>query len=200
LDKLAEKRGKTIWAILFAIVFIFPVSLCAQQAGDPTMGQGMMGGGPSGQGMMGSGVMPLPKVPWITLVGMIQHWEEYLLVERISLGLTDDQLDKIESLFTSQRKDLIRKNADRNVSRIEIEELLLKGQVDLTAVEEKVKAMEAVRTDMIMGMIQTLENASAVLNADQREKAKAFFKESILMRFLKVPQPRSKMMGGGMME
>ena len=181
MEKMIERRGRGMGVVALAVLILIPFAAMAQQDKDPMMGQGMMGGG-MGPGMMGPGSMPtmrMMRMPPMGLMGLIHRWQDFLIAEKVNLGLTADQLDKIESILSSQRKFLIRKNADRMVLLVEIQELLLNEKVDLNEVEKKVKAMEATFGDMIMERTRAFESALAVLTPEQRKKALAFFKESI---------------------
>jgi Spy/CpxP family protein refolding chaperone len=156
------------------------------------MSPGMMGSGMMGQRMMGHGMMPM--------MGMLHRWGSYFFTQKDQLGLTEDQLDKIESILNSHIKYAIRKNADRKILLIEIQELLVKDKLDLSEVEEKLKAMEALNTDTKMEGIRTLEKALTVLTPEQRKKVKALFKESTFLRAMRMGSVQGGMMGGGMMK
>ncbi len=83
---------------------------------------------------------------------------------------------------------------------IEIQELLVKDKIDLSEVEEKLKAMGALNTDMNMEGIRTLEKALTVLTPEQRKKIKALFKGSTYLRTMRMGPGQGGMMGGGMMK
>lgn len=185
--------------------------------GGSMMGSGMMGEGMMGQGMMGQGMCPRMmsmmrqgmmgdrtdhKMSKMSLRGMLHQWGRYFFTQK-DLGITEAQLDKIDSIFNSHTKYAIRKDADRKVLFIEIQELLVKEKVDLGDVERKLKAMESTETDMEMEGIRTLEEALNVLTPEQRKKLKALFKESTYTRFLRRgmgPGGMMGMMGQGGME
>jgi Spy/CpxP family protein refolding chaperone len=179
MEKMIERRARGTGVVVLAVLILIPFVAMAQQDKDPMMGRGMTGGG-MGPGMMGPGGMPMMRMmrPPVGLMGLIHRWQNFLIAEKVNLGLTAEQLDKIESILSAQRKVLIRKNADRKVLLVEIQELLLKEKVDLNEVEKKVKAMEATFGDMIMERARAFETALAVLTPEQRKKAVAFFKES----------------------
>jgi Spy/CpxP family protein refolding chaperone len=83
---------------------------------------------------------------------------------------------------------------------MEIEELLVKDKVDLYEVEEKVKALEMIDTDIDMEGIRTLEQALAELTPEQRVKMKALFKDSTFTRMMRIGPSRGNMVSpGGMM-
>lgn len=178
--------------------------------GQGMMGQGMMGEGMMGQGMMGQGMCPRMMSMMrqgmmgdrmdhkMSLRGLLHQWGRYFFNQK-DLGITEAQLDKIDSIFNSHTKYAIRKEADRKILFIEIQELLVKEKVDLGDVERKLKAMESIETDMEMEGIRTLEEALNVLTPEQRKKLKVLFKESTYTRFLRKGMGQGGMMGMGMM-
>ena len=139
MKRMIQRRGRGMGVIVLAIFTLIPFVAMAQQDKDPMMGQGMMGGG-MGPGMMGPGSMPtmrMMRMPSMGLMGSMHRWQDSLIAEKVNLGLTAEQLDKIESILSAQRKFLIRKTADRMVLLVEIQELLVNEKVDLNEVEKK---------------------------------------------------------------
>jgi Spy/CpxP family protein refolding chaperone len=113
-----------------------------------------------------------------SLLGKIYLWERYLIGHREFLGLTEQQVDDIGSRLNAQRRYWITKRADRRVLIMEIQELLLKSPVDLAKVEEKVKAVEGLSSDIVMEEIRTLEKVLSILTPEQRKAAEEYMKES----------------------
>ncbi len=198
----------TLALVLVMGLILFPVEGEAKMGCD--MGPGMMGGGMMGpgmgsgmmdRGMMGHGRMPKSGMAGfgrMGLMGMLHQWGSHFFTQKDQLGLTETQLDKIESVFNSHIKYAIRKNADRKILLIEIQELLIKDKVNLSEVEGKLKAMEALNTDMKMEGIRTLEQALAVLTPEQQKTIKTLFKKLTFVRAMMMGQ--GDMMGGGMMK
>ena len=76
----------------------------------------------------------------------------------------------------------------------------MKEKMNLKAVEKKIKAMEALNTDMAMEGVQTLEKALAVLAPEQQKKMRTLFKKASFMRTMRMGMmPGGMMMRGGMM-
>lgn len=189
----------TLALVLVVGLILFPTE------GKTQMGPGMMGQGRMGPGMMGgmgSSMMPLAGMAGcerMGLMGMLHQWGSYLFAQKDKLGLTEVQLDKIDSILNSHIKYAIRKNADRKILLIEIQELLVKDTIDLGQAETKVRAIGAVNVDMNIEGIRTLEKALSVMTAEQRKKAKALFRESTYTRALRMRSLQGAMMGRGMM-
>jgi Spy/CpxP family protein refolding chaperone len=207
-----RKMMSSILVIVLAFCIFSPALAGGQQGGMGMMSSGMMGEGGQaqmmGQRMMGPGMMPMMRMEGLErmglrkmgITGMLHRWGSYFFTRKDQLGLTEDQLDKIESILNSHIKYAIRKNADRKILLMEIQELLVKDKVDLGGVEEKLKAMEALNTDMNMEGVRTLEEALTVLTPEQRKKVKALFKGSTFFRAMSMGPSPGGMMGGCMMK
>ena len=102
--------------------------------------------------------------------------------------------DEIESIFMSHIKYATRKKADPKVLLLEMQELLMKEEINMKEVEKKLKAMESLNTDMAMEGVETLKKVLAVLTPQQQKKARSLFKKSTLMGTMGMG-----MMPGGMM-
>ncbi len=175
--RVTERIG-TIGIIAIILFSLLSATGAGAQKTGPMMGQTL-----SRPGMMPAmrGVESWRRVPPIlSVMRMLHRWENYLIFEKESLGLKENQLDQIESLLQAHRKYLIRTGADLRVLRMDIRELLVKEKIDLAAVEAKLKAFEALAASRVMETVRTFEKVMAVLTPEQRSKANAFFKESLL--------------------
>jgi Spy/CpxP family protein refolding chaperone len=160
-------------AMVLVLGVVFYAGGATAQMGQGKMGPGMMGG--MGAGKMSMGGMGCQN----TDLGKILHqWGSCFFTQKEQLGLTDEQLDKIQSILNSHMKYAIQKNADGRVLLIEIQELLVKEKVNLAEVEGKVKGLEGLNTEMDMQGVRTLEEALGVLTPEQQKKAKLLFKTS----------------------
>lgn len=194
-------------AMVLVLAVVFYAGEATAQMGQGKMGRGMMMGG------MGAGMMPMGGMACggmgcqnIDIAKILHQWGSCFFTQKDQLGLTDEQLDKIQSILNSHMKYAIRKNADLRILLIEIQELLVKEKVNLGEVEAKVKAMEGLKTDMNMEGVRTLEKALSVLTAKQQKDAKALFKKSACMRAMGMGamhggmRGQEGMMGGHMMK
>lgn len=134
-----------------------------------------------------------------SLMKMLHKWGKLFFAEKERLGLSDEQLDAIESILMSHVKSTIPKKADLKVLLIESREALVQEDINLKAVEKKLKAMEALNTEMAVEGIQTLKKALAVLTPEQQKKIRRLFKNSTPMRKQMGMMPGG-MMGPGMMK
>jgi Spy/CpxP family protein refolding chaperone len=172
------KRTRTIGIIAVTLFSLLSVSGAGAQTANPMIGQTMPR----------PGMMPTMRAveswrripPNMSIMRMIHRWENYLIAQKESLGLKENQLDQIESLLQAHRKYLIRTGADLKVLRMELRELLVKEKIDLASVEAKVKSLEALAASRVMEAVRTFGKVLAVLTPEQQKKANAFFKESLL--------------------
>ena len=211
MKKTSKRDFMNVASGIALLIFLcFAASAGAQQGEGKMTGQQMKAGAMMGSGMMGgkgSGMMPMMgrcgsermHSRSMGLMGMLHQWGRHFFVQKDQLGLTEDQLDEIESILTSHIKYAIRKKADLKVLLIEIQEVLVKEKIELKAVEKKLKAMEALNTEMAMEGVRTLKKALAVLTPEQQKKIRSFFKNSTLMRGMKMGMMPGAMMGPAMM-
>jgi Spy/CpxP family protein refolding chaperone len=124
-----------------------------------TPGHGMMtpGGGMMGRGMdMGSpGERPLITV-------MLHH--------RAELGLSAEQVQRLETLRSDFAREAIRRDADIRIAELDLAGLLGQEPVDLVRVEAKVREAAQIRAELRLARLRTIEQGKAVLTAEQRTR------------------------------
>jgi len=119
--------------------------------------------------------MPLPPpmrhdpMDRIELMPMFGHpvWKEIL-----GLGLDEKQKDAIKEIKRRAIKELIKKKADEQIAEIELRDLLDQDNVDMKAVETKLKQIAASKTDTHLSMIKTLDEVKSKLTPEQKKKLK----------------------------
>jgi hypothetical protein len=109
------------------------------------------------------------------IVSLILHHKD-------DLRLTGEQVTKLEQLRDSYQRLSIRTEADTRIIELDVVTLLDKPNVDLAKVEHKIREVEKLRADLRIARVRAVEQAKAVLTAEQRKK----FYES-----LEPPPPRS---------
>lgn len=128
---------------------------------------GMMG--PAGMmGMAMHGRTSAAEAPWISLA--LEHSQE--------LGLSAEQVRKLEGLRAGFEKQAIRQSADIRIAELELSELLGAEPVDLSKVQAKLRQADSLRSELRMGRIRTLEEGKAELTAEQREQLKQRLSET----------------------
>ena len=93
-----------------------------------------------------------------------------MLSRREALGLSPDQVKKLEQLRDNFDRLSIRNNAEGRIVELDIAGLLDTPTVDLAKVEAKVREAEKLRADLRIARIQVIEQSKAVLTAEQRKK------------------------------
>lgn len=93
-----------------------------------------------------------------------------MLSNRERLGLSDSQVKKLEQLRDDFDKQAIRNDADARIAELDIAALLDNEPVDMNKVEAKVREAEKLRSDLRIARLRTIEQAKAVLNAEQKKK------------------------------
>ena len=83
-----------------------------------------------------------------------------LLRNREKLGLSDDQVQKLEQLRSNFEKETIRNEADIRVAEIDLNNLL----------QAQIREVERLRADLRIARIRVIEKGKALLTAEQRKK------------------------------
>ncbi len=110
--------------------------------------------------------------PLITL--MLRHRDE--------LGLSPEQVQKLERLRADFQREAVRREADLRIAEMDLATLLDADTADLSQVEAKVREIERLRADLRLARIRTIEQGKAQLTAEQRVRLRALLAEP--------PQPR----------
>lgn len=93
-----------------------------------------------------------------------------MLSSKDLLGLSPDQVKKLEQLRDSFQRQSIRNDADLRIVELDIASLLDNPTVDMAKVEAKIREAEKLRADLRIARIKVIEQAKAVLTAEQRKK------------------------------
>jgi Spy/CpxP family protein refolding chaperone len=106
-----------------------------------------------------------------------------MLRNRERLGLSDDQVKKLEQLRADFEKLSIRNDAELRVAELDLTDLLQTQSRDLTKIEAKIREIERLRADLRIERIRAIEKAKALLSADQRKKLNELLMDQPLSRF-----------------
>jgi len=191
--------------VIGLIVFVFLISIGNAMAHEKEamMGQPpglMMRGGMMGRGQMGYSGTGLKRT--------LHLWNRLLLSQKDALGLSDAQLDEIQSVINTHMKETIRIEAERKIIGIELRELLAKDETDFGEIEKRIKSKSNLKADMDLGGIRTFQKVKNVLSEEQRKKLHSSFKPLLFSMMNHSSSPcmvdeSSGMMGpgkGGMMK
>lgn len=100
-----------------------------------------------------------------------------MLRNREKLGLSEDQVRRMEQLRTDFEKESIRKEADIRVADMDLDTLLDADKLDMAKVEAKIRETEKLRADLRLARIRTIEKAKELLTPDQRKKLQEILTE-----------------------
>ena len=93
-----------------------------------------------------------------------------MLSYKEQLGLSPEQVKKLEQLRDNFQRQSIRNEADARIVELDIAALLDSPTVDVAKVEAKIREAEKLRADLRIARIRAMEQAKAVLTAEQRKK------------------------------
>lgn len=122
---------------------------------------GMLEGGPPGTQEMPPSFFG-SEGPLITII--LSHGQE--------LGLTLDQIQKLQALRTTFEREAVPRSVDIRAAEIALNALLEKDQWDLPGIEAKVKQIATLQGDLRVARIKTLAAGRALLTLEQLQKLK----------------------------
>jgi Spy/CpxP family protein refolding chaperone len=93
-----------------------------------------------------------------------------ILTNKEMLGLSADQVRKLEQLRDNFQRQSIRTDADSRIIELDIAALLDNDPVELAKVEQKIREAEKLRADLRIARIRIVEQAKALLNPEQKKK------------------------------
>jgi Spy/CpxP family protein refolding chaperone len=93
------------------------------------------------------------------------------------LDLSEEQQDKLKALHISYKKDMIRRNADREIAQIDLDELIQQEETDLNAVEMQIRKIADLEAATKYSWIKLWTDAKSLLTAEQRAAFKKLMKE-----------------------
>ncbi|MFP4389294.1 MAG: hypothetical protein ACLFPR_10150 [Desulfococcaceae bacterium] len=119
-------------------------------------GRGGMGHGVSGKGMGGG------------LMGPLHRWFAGLMEARPQVGLTDDQMMKLDDAMTSHQKFAVRRQADIRTTQIELKAVLRRKPLDLAKAQQLIQQMATRKGELQSEGIQLYDTVWNMLSEQQR--------------------------------
>lgn len=104
-----------------------------------------------------------------------------LLAVSDELKLADNQIQSLKDIALRTQKESIKKQAELEVARLELNALLDREQIDTEQVRQKLNQAATLETDLKMAQIQNSVAAKAVLTAEQRALFKDVTKKGKMM-------------------
>lgn len=90
------------------------------------------------------------------------------------LDLSDEQWQRLHAIKFATLKAVARQWAEVKVAKIDLVQLLHEENVDRARVEDAVREVGRLRTDLKLTLVNAMLDAFAVLTADQRRKLRSF--------------------------
>ncbi len=93
-----------------------------------------------------------------------------MLHHRSELGLSPEQVSRLEALRGDFSKEAIRRDADIRIAELDLARLLEQEPPDFTKVEAKVRESAQLRADLRIARLRAVEQGKAVLTPEQRTR------------------------------
>ena len=93
-----------------------------------------------------------------------------MLHHRTELGLSADQVSRLETLRSDFTREAIRRGAEIRIAELDLGTLLEQEPVDMTKVEAKVREVGQLRADLRIARLRAVEQSKAVLSPEQRTR------------------------------
>jgi len=93
-----------------------------------------------------------------------------MLHHRTELGLTPEQVTRLEAIRGEFAREAIRRDADIRIAELDLGTLLEQDPVDLAKAEAKTREVAQLRVDLRIARLRAVEQGKAVLTADQRAR------------------------------
>jgi len=123
--------------------------------------------------MMGQMMQKMMDKPEKTdFIGMKMGMVKSIIGHANEIKLTEDQRSKIDGILIANQKDMVRKNADREITDIDLGELLKKDDPDPNAVKAQIQKLADIESDIKFTQIKVWMDAKAVLTDDQKATLK----------------------------
>ena len=113
--------------------------------------------------------MPLDKKLFKKLHMIFSHQDE--------LGISDDQLAKIKELKIALKKDLIQKEADIDLVKVDIRSALYEDEINLEVVNKLIDQKYETKKSKSKQVVSTIAELKKILTKDQMDKLKDLKKQ-----------------------
>ena len=106
-----------------------------------------------------------------------------MLNNKEALGLSADQVRRLEQQRDNFQRLTIRNEADLRILELDIAALLDSEPVEMAKLEAKMREEEKLRADLRIARIRAIEQGKALLNAEQKKKLTELLRQSLTLRF-----------------
>ena len=113
-----------------------------------------------------------------------------MLHHRTELGLTPEQVTRLEAIRGEFAREAIRRDADIRIAELDLGTLLEQDPVDLAKAEAKTREVAQLRVDLRIARLRAVEQGKAVLTADQRARLQSMLSGGMHHGTPGMPAPR----------
>jgi len=106
-----------------------------------------------------------------------------MLNHKEALGLSADQVRRLEQQRDNFQRLTIRNEADSRILELDIATLLDSEPVAMAKLEAKIREEEKLRSDLRIARIRAIEQGKALLNAEQKKKLTELQRQSLTLRY-----------------
>ena len=106
-----------------------------------------------------------------------------MLNNKEALGLSADQVRRLEQQRDNFQRLTIRNEADLRILELDIAALLDGEPVEMAKLEAKMREEEKLRADLRIARIRAIEQGKALLNGEQKKKLTELQRQSLTLRF-----------------
>jgi Spy/CpxP family protein refolding chaperone len=106
-----------------------------------------------------------------------------MLNHKEALGLSADQVRRLEQQRDNFQRLTIRNEADSRILELDIATLLDSEPVAMAKLEAKIREEEKLRSDLRIARIRAIEQGKALLNAEQKKKLTELLNQSLTLRY-----------------
>lgn len=94
-----------------------------------------------------------------------------------AVGLTDAQVDKIETLLDQSQRSMVRSQADMQILQMDLEDLMDATTPDIKKIDAKIDEIGKVQTQSFKDMAHLQVELRQIVTEEQISKAKQYFKQ-----------------------
>jgi Spy/CpxP family protein refolding chaperone len=113
-----------------------------------------------------------------------------MLHHRAELGLTPEQVTRLEAIRGEFAREAIRRGADIRIAELDLRTLLEQDPVDLAKAEAKTREVAQLRADLRIARLRAVEQGKAVLTAEQRARLQSMLSGGMHHGTPGMPAPR----------
>ncbi|NQT22406.1 MAG: hypothetical protein HQ579_03090 [Candidatus Omnitrophica bacterium] len=113
------------------------------------------------------------------LESKVSHKAKKILMNKDELGLSADQIKKVNSLNKKVRKDLIKKNAEIDMLKVDIKEQMCADPADKAVLTQLIEKKYDLKKEKSVYLAHSYIDLKNVLNEEQKAKMKDIYRKSV---------------------